>query len=177
MNRDHLRRAVLALTLGTFLVFIGQHSAFALNTSMPRAEGAGWYNNIASQEVKFGITLTYDRNGNPQGRFDYFNTVTGLTARGRLMPSSAANSTSNSCGDFGPLGPPPTAPSAALTGECDGGTCSFTMQVVDGGSGKNSDGVCHVHVTGLDRNGNATSDNDDSSELLFRGNINVQRSR
>src|SRR5713101_1483036 len=157
MDGKHLRVGMGVLAVVTAFALFGQNPALAMDLNRPRAEGAGWFNNFSGEEVKFGITLTFDNTGMPQGRFEYFNTANGLTARGKFTQTSGSTPNGNSCTPFGPI--VSSLPSATLTGDCDDGTINcFSMEVVDGGKG--TDGVCHVNVK---------SDNDTATHLLFRG--------
>jgi hypothetical protein len=171
MGRTRLRLGAWALAVLTSFALFGEHTAFAASNG-PRVEGAGWFNifcgfSCIGQEVKFGITA--NNNGVPQGRFDYYNTVTGLTARGKITAWTPHQNTA--C-----AGPPATAPAATLSGSCDDGSnCTFQMDVVDSGSpGKGNDYICNVQVTGgHSKNGAPSNDSDPNSEPLFHGNINI----
>jgi len=124
--------------------------------------------------VKFGVTGNYTGTMQPQGRFDYFNTCSGLNIHGTInsvLPGTPC------------AGSPSGAKAVDVTGPCDtnNGNCSFHMTLTDGGPGNNNssktgpiDSICSVTVTGLDKNGQNTTDMDPGGEPLFRGNITVQ---
>jgi hypothetical protein len=150
---------VLAV-LTCFALFGAQPALAALQVT-----GAGWYFNSSDQEIKFGITAK------PQGRFNYFNTVDGANVQGTVT----ATPVSNPCGTVTPpfIGPRAGQPAAHLEGTCDSGaSCTFKMDVVDGGS-QGNDFVCHVRVLGSDKKGKTVDETQTDFVPLSRGGLKV----
>jgi hypothetical protein len=179
MGRSQLRLGVWALAILSSLAVAGVHTAYA-SDNQPRLEAAGWFfifNCAApncSAETKFGVTGK-DENGNKFGRFEYFNTVTGLKVHGKLTTLSFKDNTCNTPPpEFG--GPPAGSPAATLSGLCDegGANCQFQMDLVDGGDRKGGDWVCNVQVSGYDKNNVARSDMDINANQVVRGNIKIR---
>ena len=180
MGRSQLRLGVWALAILTCLTVAGGHTAAYAADNQPRLEAEGWFFvfNCAAQgcsaETKFGVTGKQDH-GNNLGRFEYFNTVTGLKVHGKLTTLSFHN---NSCAtpppEFG--GPPLTATAATVSGLCDDNeqNCRFQMDLVDGGDRKGNDWVCNVQVTGHDKQHNAASDSDMNANQVVKGNIKIR---
>src|SRR4051794_10196684 len=88
MDRKHSRLGVWALTLVTCLAVFGAQSAFAIDNTKPRVEGAGWVCQPGGalpsgcQETKFGITGKYTKANLPDGRFEYMNRNTKYNVSG-----------------------------------------------------------------------------------------------
>jgi hypothetical protein len=178
MGPARLRPGITALAVFACLALSSQ-LALAANSSQPAAEGAGWYFNTTNDEVKFGITANFSRNFAPQGRFDFFNTVTGANVQGTITSWEPMN---DACGSFTPdpffTTPPQGAPGAVLHGVCDkGANCTFDINVVDGGSpgSKGKDFVCKVHVVGTDKRGNSIIEDQQAFQPIARGNINIRQ--
>ena len=193
MGRTQLRRWVWALALLTCFMVVGDHTAFAADNQ--KVEAAGWYfsttcydpPNCTSAEIKFGVTGKND-NGNKLGRFEYFNTFTGLKGHGKLSPTMVFYTTTQNLGpgfpiDQCPLAPPPEAfgppvgvPGVTVSGSCDDGSgCTFKMDLIDGGDpGRGKDWVCRVAVTGQAKNHAPTTPDNEDAQTLIRGNIKIK---
>jgi len=164
----------------TSFALFGERPAFAVNPNQPRVEAAGWIffhpdafdlNNPCNSgcEVKFGVTANYTGTGTiqPQGRFEYFNTVTGLNVHGKITYLQTGVCT-------GAGAPITTKTPLEVKGTCDdGNNCAIDVVLVDGGPGGKGDFVCNIMV-GVDKNNNADADSA-TAEPLIRGNINIQQ--
>ena len=177
MGRNQLRRGVWVLALLTCFAVAGNHNAFASN-NQTRIEAAGWYFQsdplnppFNSDEAKFGVTGKYDSKA---GRFEYFNTVTGLKVSGKITQMQFHN---QNCSDAPPPdagGPALNAPAVTVSGLCDDSTCNFQMDLVDGGDpGKGNDWVCNVMITGKDKKNMWATDIEGAKQLI-RGNIKIR---
>jgi hypothetical protein len=183
MGQQHSRLTVWALAVMTAVAVFGTHSAFALNPNYPRVEASGWFNSGTAvngtcpfgAEIKFGVTGNSSNGGKQQGRFDYFNTCTGVTAHGSInsvLPGTSCP------------GSPSTAKAVDVSGSCDNNSnCGFHMILSDGGPGNNTssskngppiDYVCFFQVAGQDKSGQAAATESDGDQPLFKGNITVQ---
>jgi hypothetical protein len=189
MGRTQLRRGVWALAFLTCFTVAGTHTAFAWDPQQPRLEAAGWYfmfNPDApnfSAEVKFGVTGKIENN-NKLGRFEYFDTFTHFKLHGKITVLTFFTTTQSTVGapvDQCPAGPPPDfggppvgAPGAHVEGTCDDGTCSFQMDLIDGGGErKGNDFVCNVMASGSDGH-EPTSAEGTGEQPVVRGNIKIK---
>jgi hypothetical protein len=179
MGRSQLRMGVWALAILTCLTVAGGHTAYADDLAKLEAEGWFFTFNCAapncSAEVKFGITGKEDDHHNKFGRFEYFNTFTGLRVHGKLTTLTFHD---NTCPtpppNFG--GPPLGSPAATMSGLCDDNeaNCRFQMDVVDGGSARGNDWVCNIQVTGQNKNHTASSDTDMNANQVFKGKVKIR---
>jgi len=166
-------------------IAIGERTAYA-DDNHPRVEAAGWYfstqyppdANGNSVEIKFGVTGKCDAGTNcpggvtgPKGRFEYFNTFTGLRVHGKINNMHFHPS---DCGPNAPPIAPIGAPAVLVSGQCDdpGETCSFSMDLVDGG--KHNDFVCNVMVSGETKNHLTAPLDTEPAQQLFKGEINIR---
>jgi hypothetical protein len=159
---------VWALAILTACAIFGDHSAFAMNG--PRVKAEGWFSRTdqfntqgnGSDKVNFGLTGRCDKNGwtstgtgaqcnvGPDGHFEYHNHFTGLKAHGKILTLIFEPTPANSSCVMAPGGDPTLAgkPSANVTGNCDDGSCSFKMRVIDADDDASGspDWVCDVNV-------------------------------
>jgi hypothetical protein len=194
MGRTQLRRGVWALAFLTCFTVAGTHTAFAWDEHQPRVEAAGWYfhgdflnpNNNFSDEVKFGVTGKKENN---KGRFEYFNTFTHFKLHGNITvmnfytttrpavidpnnPPGIDQCPSAPAPEFG--GPPVGVPGVHVEGMCDDGTCTFKMDLIDGGGEpKGNDFVCNVMASGSDGH-EASSMEGEGEQPVVRGNIKIK---
>ena len=168
MGRDHLRLAAWVLAILTICAISGNHTAYAMDG--PRVKAEGWFSKNDptnppnfSTKINFGLTARCDKsgwstanntttcNGSPDGHFEYQNHFSGLKAHGRIttLRFEPVMASDNCVGD--PAGDPTLMgkPSAAISGTCDDGSCSFSMKVVDADDDASGspDWVCNVNVT------------------------------
>ena len=175
MNRTQVRWGVLALAVLTCLA-MGNQTAYASDT--PRVEAAGWYfsSTLATNgnEIKIGVTGKCDGAATicpGKGRFEYFDTVTGLRFHGKINnlqfhPQSCSNV---------PL--PSTTPAVTVQGSCDdGGSCNFVADLVDGGDpGRGNDWVCNLTVSGgQNKNHTPLGAETEDAQPLQKGNIKIR---
>ncbi len=184
MGRTQLRLAVWALAILTSFAIFGEHTALASGNN-PKVEGGGWFPTPnpdarnGTAKANFGITGKFDKNGMTEGNFEYHNETSGLKAHGKLtvlafhtVCDPALSTCTDACGFFAPqlIG----KPAATVGGQCDNASCSFSMDVIDGGDpGKFNDYVCNVMVTGPAKN-NTVSTDADPAEPLGGGNIKIK---
>src|SRR6266550_2962227 len=179
MSQTQVRLGVCALAILTCLAF-GSSTAYA-DGNKPRVEAAGWYfsSNLSTNnnEIKIGVTGKCDLGaicpgGSPIGRFEYFNTITGLRVHGKIdsvqfHPQSCAN-----------VPEPTTTPAVTVQGHCDdGASCSFTADLVDGGDKKTGTGdwVCNVGVTGgQNKNHVPVGAEQEDAQQLQKGSIKIR---
>ena len=179
MNQTQVRWAMCALAILTCLA-MGSNTAYAWNNT-PRVEAAGWYFGTSlttnNQEIKIGVTGKCDLGttcpgGTPIGRFEYFNTVTGLRVHGKLdsiqfHPQSCAN-----------VPVAATAPAVTVQGHCDdGASCTFQTDLVDGGGKKNGmgDWVCNLTVAGgQNKNHTLLGAETEDAQQLQKGSIRIR---
>lgn len=183
MNQTQVRWAVWVLAILTCLA-MGNHTAYA-DGNKSRVEAAGWYFSTAppppisfgGAEIKIGVTGKCDTGtscsgGHDLGRFEYFNTVTGLRFHGKI---SSLQFHPNSCGGNIPLDS--TFPAVTVSGSCDGDdACSFIADLVDGGEKKdgNGDWVCNLTVSGSNKNHTSLPAETESGQQLSKGQIKIR---
>ena len=136
-------------------------------------------------EIKFGITARCSKNSGslvactgPQteGRFEYFNRFTGFKIKGRITSFHMQTAADSLCQPSFLLGPPETAPTASIQGQCDDDSiCSmFQIDVVDvDPKGNGADWVCNVHVHGIDKKGRTEDNDDQPGQPLNRGKVEL----
>jgi hypothetical protein len=190
MGRRQLRLGVWALAIMTCVAVTGEHTALAADGQ--RVEAAGWYFSTqypqapnGSAEIKFGVTGKEDH-GNKLGRFEYFNTFTGLKGHGKLAIVTFYTTTQSASMmpiDQCPMAPPPEfggpplgAQGVRVQGNCDDGSnCSFNMDLIDGGDpGRGRDWVCRVSVVGQDKNHQPAGADMEDAQALVKGNIKIR---
>lgn len=179
MGRKTPRLAMWALAILTSFAVAGNHSAFADDNHGPRVNAGGQFptpNPLAPSgtgKVTFGVTAKFKHDGTPDGRFEYFNHTTGLQAHG-VITSLTMGSASPACiyaaGD-GAAG----KTTATVTGQCKDGSCSFSMELLDGddSSPNVGDWVCNVNVQGYTKTHTPGADTD-PGEPVTHGNVEVR---
>lgn len=180
MGRKTPRLAVWALAILTSFAIVGNHTAFADDNHGPRVNAGGQFPTpnpdapSGTAKVTFGVTGKYKHDGvTPDGRFEYFNHTSGLQVHGYItgLTFGTASSACVAFGDPGLAG----KPSATVTGQCKDGSCSFSMELVDGddSSPNVGDYVCNVNVTGYTKMHTPATDMD-PAEPVTHGNVEVR---
>jgi len=176
-HQTHVRWAVWGVTVVLAFAMV---TPAAYASDKPRVEAAGWYFGTSimtnNQEIKIGVTGKCDRGGtfcsggHDLGRFEYFNTVTGLRVHGKINtiqfhPQSCPNVPLDS-----------TFPAVTVNGSCDDGSCSFAADLVDGGNRKNQmgDWVCNVNVAGQNKSHALVPAENEDAQRLQKGEIKIR---
>lgn len=188
MGRNNFRVGVWLMALVTCFAIAGTHSAYAWdNGQKPRVQGGGFFNTPnplapnGTAKVTFSVTgrcadgsmaCGGSTQAGARGRYEYFNHATGMRARGNLQtiqfgPASAA------CG----LDDPNVVghKAALVTGQGDDGS-TFKMELVDSDDSQPvaADHVCQVHVAGTTKTLMPVMPDDDPSEPVIKGSIEVR---
>jgi hypothetical protein len=180
MGRKTPRLAMWALAILTSFAVAGNHSAFANDNHGARVNAGGQFTTPSpfapsgSAKVTFGVTGKFKHDGTtPDGRFEYFNHSSGLQVHGELdmITFGTASPACVAFGDSGLAG----KPSATVHGQCKDGSCSFSMELVDGddSSPNVGDYVCNVNVSGNTKMHMPGSDSD-PAEPVTHGNVEVR---
>ena len=178
MGRKTPRLAMWALAILTSFALVGNHTAYA-DSHGPRVNAGGQFTTpnpdapAGSAKVTFGVDGKYKHDATPDGHFEYFNHSSGLHAHGRINTLTFGTA-SPSCVFFG--GDQLAGkPSATVSGQCDDGSCSFSMELVDAGKSPKRDGqdfVCNVNVNGQGKMHLPASDSD-PAEPVIHGNVEI----
>ena len=176
MGRNHSRLGTWALAILTSLCLMAP-AAYADHG--PRVHAGGQFFTPNPQapngtaKVTFGLEAKLKKDNTPDGNFEYFNHASGLKAHGKIT-SVTFGTASPSCVFFGDPGLA-GKPSATVSGQCEHGDCSFSMEVVDGddSSPNAGDWVCNVNVQGYTKMNTPAADSD-PAEPVIHGDVEVK---